>query len=378
MSNTHDPQQSPGTNSDDGVAIFGAAAAGMADLGLAVIPVGADKRPRIGGFNHWKAGPGPETLERWSERFPNDNIGVLAGLSGLLVADVDEADQVEEVSDLLGPTPLQVRTSRGAHLYYRAPDGRPPASLRALGLKADLISGSKYVVAPPSRHSSGARYEFVDADWSALRDLPEPRTERLEAMLADSRRENAGEGMRQGSRGLHLNDRLCARVGECKSSDELLQCAHELNQQFPEAGLEPLDDAEVVKRAASVWLDFSEGTREWKSGRVATARLTMEEIRLLARAGSVGCSAQMLLCVLRMMHGARVARGQTFAITPKAMACKQVIPGWTRQRYERARDVLLEAGFLTRIREHSTASDGRRRSAQYTLASVSPEGRREK
>src|SRR5208337_3363429 len=60
--------------------------------------------------------------------------------------------------------------------------------------------------------------------------------------------------------------------------------------------------------------------------------------------------AHTLLTRLKMEHSARCARGETFAICPKAMERDQVLPGWTRERYEKARDLLLEARLIKRVR----------------------------
>jgi hypothetical protein len=52
---------------------------------------------------------------------------------------------------------------------------------------------------------------------------------------------------------------------------------------------------------------------------------------------------------LRIAHSAACRRGETFCITPKAMAKADVIPGWTRERYETARDLLLLSGLVEKV-----------------------------
>ena len=80
-----------------------------------------------------------------------------------------------------------------------------------------------------------------------------------------------------------------------------------------------------------------------------------------------GPDALVLLLKLREMHSARCKRGETFAITPHAMVRSEVIPGWTRERYVNARDVLLGIELIVKLRPFRQ-NCGRRQAAQYALA----------
>ena len=62
--------------------------------------------------------------------------------------------------------------------------------------------------------------------------------------------------------------------------------------------------------------------------------------------------AWLLLTKLHYVHAARCRRSETFNIAPKDMAAAQTIPGWARERYERARDLLLKAGLIVRVRAY--------------------------
>ena len=72
-----------------------------------------------------------------------------------------------------------------------------------------------------------------------------------------------------------------------------------------------------------------------------------------------------LMLMLQAQHTARCRRGETFSITPRSMAAHGIIPGWTRERYERARDLLLETGLLVQLSPHRSKG---RKAAQYALA----------
>jgi hypothetical protein len=350
--------------------IFGDNAQRMAAAGLAVIPLAPDRQPFVAQFNKWSRAPGARTVAKWAESHPTANIGIIPGLSNLWVADADSRDEVSEVEDLLGETGLRVKTNRGAHLYYAKPCERFPSSLRKFGLNVDLKAGNSIVIAPPSRHESGARYQIEKGDWSALKDLPRPNTERLRKLLsgqqvslAPHRADNLP--MRDNSRGLALNDRLCAHAWAVDTFEELLDVAQTLNAKFPE----PLDSDEVVWRTRDVWKDLEGGKLERRVGRPSRGRT--ERKKLFQLDTKLGGDAYALLEELKDSHAARCRRGETFSITPKAMASKQVIPGWGRTRYEKNRDLLLKAGCIEKVSSFKNGTKGKdgRVGAQYKLTS---------
>ena len=135
-----------------------------------------------------------------------------------------------------------------------------------------------------------------------------------------------------------------------------------------------LDDADVVKRADQVWKDAQDGRFENWVGREGVARSKVSEIDELARLSARGApDAFMLLMRLRVAHSARCRRGETFSITPKAMARDDTIPSWDWKRYARARDLLLLAGFIERVATFRNTRDGRM-PAQYRLTSFTGAG----
>jgi hypothetical protein len=110
----------------------------------------------------------PDTITRWGARWPNMNIGIATG-NGLVVLDVDPrhggdeslAELEHEHGDLIT---LTARTGGGGiHLYLA---GELPGRI-AFRPGLDLKAAGGYVIAPPSLHVSGHRYE-----WIALGDLP--------------------------------------------------------------------------------------------------------------------------------------------------------------------------------------------------------------
>ena len=120
-----------------------------------------------------------------------------------------------------------------------------------------------------------------------------------------------------------------------------------------------------MSRTKAVWKDLEAVKLErWRSSR-AVARTDGEEVKLLSSLGKNGGDALMLLMLFRAEHQARVLRGETFAINPKAMAsCKSL--HWSRERFENAKHLLLQNNFIRRVSEGRCGSAGRS-SAQYTL-----------
>ena len=343
------------------MSVFASNAFAMWCAGLAVLPIRPDRQPSVSGFNRWSRRPGKGTLANWMRDFPDDNIAILPGLSGVVVVDCDDTDQDEEVERLFGNTPISVVSRRGRHRYYMACHCSWPGNLRAFGLDVDIKAGRSLVIAPPSRHESGHIY-LLEGDWSDIKRLPpinaENLRERLSRPLAGGRPDR--RFMRDGSRGQWLNDRLCARATSCGSFDALLLEAKALNSQLEP---DPLDDAEVFKRAGKVWQDAQAGKlRPPSASRTRTAISALD--RLCRLSSRLGPDAMALLLMLQAQHTARCRRGETFAITPRAMADHEVIPGWPRERYERARDLLLEAGLVVLVSPHIRKG---RKAAQYAL-----------
>lgn len=121
----------------------------------------------------------PGVIRDWWRRWPTANVGLATGRqNGLLVLDVDAAGgnrSLRELARRHGPLPatLAVRTGGGGrHLYFRHPGARI-ASPEDWRPGIDLRADGAYVVAPPSLHRSGRRYEWIDRKGpAAVADIP--------------------------------------------------------------------------------------------------------------------------------------------------------------------------------------------------------------
>jgi hypothetical protein len=110
-----------------------------------------------------------ETIRGWWARFPDANVAIAAGKSGLAIVDEDGQEGAASLVTWQtenGPfpeTPIAYTGSGGRHFLFRAPDGvylGPQRNVFGPGSKVDSRAGESYVVAPPSVHPNGKRYEW--------------------------------------------------------------------------------------------------------------------------------------------------------------------------------------------------------------------------
>lgn len=109
-------------------------------------------------------------IRDWWILRPNANVGIATGRSsGIVVLDVDPLkggdESLEELQGRYGlvPNTVEVITGGGGrHVYFKHPgDGVVRSAMGLAGLPGlDVKGDGGYVVAPPSRHPSGRRYEW--------------------------------------------------------------------------------------------------------------------------------------------------------------------------------------------------------------------------
>lgn len=134
--------------------------------GWAVFPVEPrGKRPlTIHGVKDATSDP---TQVEWEwERWPDANIGLATGASGLVVIDIDKRESATLLPSV--PRTLTQRTGSGGwHLFFTAPEwplGPTVGKLPGVGATPgiDLRAGDSYVILPPSIHPSGQPYRWAD------------------------------------------------------------------------------------------------------------------------------------------------------------------------------------------------------------------------
>lgn len=317
-------------------------------------------------------------------REPDADIVYVPGLCetgrnkrGIIVVDPDDADAIGYAEEIFGETPGKVRTRRGQHRLFdgHGMDLGKLTSLRNFGLNIDIKhgkNGAGIVAAPPSAHEEDRsfHYEFEGCDETVLGHLPPFQLHKLTALLENHKpaTQQAERGLRDGSRKQELNDYLVSQVCFCSNFDELLDVARTWNEDVPERnGKPPLEEEKLISRANVVWQQHLEGRFEPMIGKGRVAKMRASEMdTLLALSPKNAGDAVMLLSKLRIEHSARCRRGKTFPVCVKAMARDNVLLGWTKERYQNAKELLLEAGLLKCTSEFRDTREGRH-AALYRL-----------
>lgn len=190
-----------------------------------------------------------EELQEWFGD-GNANIAIVTGsLSGLTVLDFDTDEAWNETFRLGVPSdsPL-VETSKGFHLYCRHHEAVKNDQHGQVLSGMDIRSEGGYVVAPPSVHESGARYQWFGErgpDNVGLSDLPEwvIKAERKKPAVA-----NLEGGVEAGNRNGTLTQLLGRWVKEY-TFDEVIAMALEWNNTCTP----PDSEQQVIRTVQSIW-----------------------------------------------------------------------------------------------------------------------------
>lgn len=144
-----------------------------ADFGVfPLVPRTKKPIPGTHGLNDWTDNP-QNIIDHWSKN-PDCNIGIACGSpsKGLLVLDFDVDEEKEKdglatlsewerVHGELPATAVAITGSGGMHYFYRTDRTNiRPSTNPELGV--DIRCDGSYIVAPPSIHPNGRRYEWQD------------------------------------------------------------------------------------------------------------------------------------------------------------------------------------------------------------------------
>ncbi|KUH33993.1 hypothetical protein APY94_03725 [Thermococcus celericrescens] len=153
--------------------------------GLAVIPLKfKTKEAAIKWRQYQKKRPPAIKLEKWFKKSEPKNIAIICGVvsGNLIVMDFDEEDKYyeflntidEDLKNIILGT-RTVITNRGRHVYLRVDSDEKTfrelfPSKRSEKWHVDFQSEGKYVVAPPSVHPSGQKYE-LEGEWIDIKKV---------------------------------------------------------------------------------------------------------------------------------------------------------------------------------------------------------------
>ncbi|WMS43442.1 bifunctional DNA primase/polymerase [Acuticoccus sp. MNP-M23] len=327
--------------------MFAAHADAYSAAGLPCFPV--DTRRKRPAVRNWQRAT-PRSARAWAEKFPHaDGLGVVMGeASGLTEIDVDIVGDAALGAALerFGESPITIRTASGkSKIWYRHNGER--RLIRPV-VNVDVL-GSGFTVAPPSwRDDLGAGYRFLTGSLADVARLPTIRRRALEAGAGYAGR--PAESVQAGERNNRLFRFAMTQARSCDDLAALEDVCTTWNEQMPD----PLSAGEVGNVARSAWGYEARGSNFVGLRKPQVTAWDAARDSLLDFP-----DAFMLLHMFEAYHSNR----KSFAIAPGSMSEAGTLP-WHRTRIRRARDVLLERGFLEVVRP----PDGRRRLAgQYRL-----------
>lgn len=140
-----------------------------ASVGFPVLPVRRDLKRPYTTHGYKDATTDPEQIRSWWQTWPKANVAIITGArSGVWVLDVDGDEGEASLRTLEAehgtlPETFEVITGGGGrHIYFQwEGDDDFTISAGQLGYKLDVRGNQGgYVVAPPSLHASGKRYEI--------------------------------------------------------------------------------------------------------------------------------------------------------------------------------------------------------------------------
>jgi hypothetical protein len=211
------------------------------------------------------------TIRVWFRRWPNANVGIACGPSGLVVLDKDPRHggeaSFEALHADLGASTFDTLThltgGGGAHYIFRA----PPEVVSAIGSRAnalgdeypgtDVRAGGGYIVAPPSRHISCASYERELSSPDEPAELPQ----RLAAMLISAQKRKAiasadgAERIAEGTRHDRLFRAACALRHHGANAETIGEALSAMNAQCDS----PLPERELRALARDVTARYDPG-----------------------------------------------------------------------------------------------------------------------
>jgi len=151
--------------------------------GFHVFPLSPrSKMPLIDSKGFYDASRDEMVIRDWLGQ-GNNNVAIRTGsCSGVFVYDEDMHDgkegpastaKLEEEYGPLPPTLTQKTGSGGRHLFYRLPDGVSVKSRNGFRPGIDIKAEKGYVVAPPSIHPCGEKYEWVTPLDTPIAEAPD-------------------------------------------------------------------------------------------------------------------------------------------------------------------------------------------------------------
>ncbi len=152
-------------------------------MGFPVFPCQTKTKKPLSTHGVSDASCDPAVIEAWWTRWPDANIGLACHRCLIIDVDIKENKRGDEDFSILvgalGPLPKApvARTGGGGwHFFFKRPDqeivGQKSVAWQGKKTAIDIQVGNQYVIAPPSVHESGNRYEWGNPPVP-VEELPE-------------------------------------------------------------------------------------------------------------------------------------------------------------------------------------------------------------
>ena len=249
-----------------------------AGLGFAVFPLWPrDKRPAT--ENGFKAATTDrQRISDWWDKYPDCNIGIATGAmsGGLVVIDLDIDEdkgingyemlkQWQQEHGVLPDTWQSITGRGGYHLFYR--DAASNKSRTGLYEGVDIRADGGYIVAPPSIHPNGNRYEWEQGPGDGI-EIAQADIKTTEFLLGDLPDGWAKKGFQEpetipeGGRVKAMIQLIGSLKGKGLGSDAIRAAVQSENEK---RCVPPLTNQELEKEV------FPALARDWKAERPYTA-----------------------------------------------------------------------------------------------------------
>jgi putative DNA primase/helicase len=229
--------------------------------GFSVIPIKTKgKTPIIEWKQFQEERATRKQIESWWRDYPNANIGIVTGaISDIVVIDCDSktAAKAFEKTYPEAKSTLQVVTGRGKHFYFRWADGIRNNVASRLGEGIDVRGEGGFVVAPPSIHETGKKYQWLNKKKIC------PLPGELKAILMNSRNKETVTApggallIKEGRRNEILFSLACAMRSRGTGLEAIQAALHAENQVKCDT---PLSESEVSTIAESA-MRYSESPK---------------------------------------------------------------------------------------------------------------------
>lgn len=175
-------------------------------FGFSIIALMPNSKKSRGGWKQWQTKKmNEDEIRRHWMKYPNDNIGIVTGkISDLVVYDCDSEEAVKDFEDFLGgkPDTYIVKTSHGAHYYFRYPKGKECRNRAGIIPGLDIRGEGGYVVAAGSIHPDGHRYlEETSIQKAGIAEFPVELFELGKSKVDDSDKTDTGAAFQENTNG---------------------------------------------------------------------------------------------------------------------------------------------------------------------------------